>query len=292
MASKNLNECSGCLIINNDENISLPAVGDIAAYDVELDKPCFFVNKHYISPVEKCYNVKLPNPVSLEYCDKIRIKIKIPKNIFGQQHGYSLEDLAKELNATNSDFRASLRFKSSDGCWNINREVDSEQLEIVDYCGWINITIHYEIGATVNNETREEICNLCEIGYSLCFSPVKLKTLYGACHSGVNEIAEFSSETCLEIENVEAQRQAALGTTEITGPENFLCVNLVQDTDAADSATFDKFSKTLTITAQDLTMVDVTTFNITDFTFSNAGAGAEDLSSFAGRTDTTYVPKA
>jgi len=287
MASKNLNECSGCLIINNDENISLPAVGDIAAYDVELDKPCFFVNKHYISPVEKCYNVKLPNPVSLEYCDKIRIKIKIPKNIFGQQQGYSLEDLAKELNATNSDFRASLRFKSSDGCWNINREVDSEQLEIVDYCGWINITIHYEIGATVNNETREEICNLCEIGYSLCFSPVKLKTLYGTCHSGVNEVAEFSSETCLEIENVEAQRQVTLGNgTIITGPENFLCVNVVDESGATTSASFDKFSKTLTITADLINFVDLSGVNITDFTFTG---DAESLT--AGRTDTDYVPK-
>lgn len=245
--SKNLNECSGCLIINNDENIALPPVGKTNAYDVDLEKPCFFVNNHYISPVQKCYSVKLANPVSLEYCDKLRINIKIPKHIFGEQYGYSLEDVAKTLE-NNPDFCATLRLKSSDGCFDINRVGNvSTQLEIEDFCGWINITIHYQVGEVDSN--RQEICNLCEIAYSLCFEPIKLKTLYGACSGGADEVAEFRSETCLEIENVAAQREAVINTEmTITGPEDFLCLT-VSDAGVGNptSASFDKFSKTLTI---------------------------------------------
>ena len=244
--SKNLNECSGCLIINNDENIALPPVGKTNAYDVDLEKPCFFVNNHYISPVQKCYSVKLANPVSLEYCDKLRINIKIPKHIFGEQYGYSLEDVAKTLE-NNSKFCATLRLKSSDGCFDINR-VGDEQLEIEDFCGWINITIHYQVGEVDSN--RQEICNLCEIAYSLCFEPIKLKTLYGSCNGG-DEVAEFKSETCLEIENVAAQREAVISgdvaNATITGPENFLCLKIVDST-SGESAVFDKYSKTLTVT--------------------------------------------
>ena len=284
MSTKDLNECSGCLIINNDENIALPAVGDTAAYDVNFDKPCFFVNKHYISPVEKCYNVKLPNPVSLEWCDKLRINIKIPKNIFGENHGYSLEDLAKTLR-NNEDFRASLRFKSSDGCWSVNLcASELNELDIVDYCGWINITIHYEVG---RKDSRAEICNLCEIGYSLCFPPIKLKTLYGSCHGASSEVAEFKSETCLEIENVEARREANIGDAVIEGPEDFLCLTIIDDTNVTDpTAEFDKFTQTLTVTFN--TAAD-TTINV-PAGFSISGTVTGGLAS-AGTTTTSYIAK-
>jgi hypothetical protein len=281
--SKNLNECSGCLIINNDENIALPPVGKTNAYDINLEKPCFFVNNHYISPVQKCYSVKLANPVSLEYCDKLRINIKIPKHIFGEQYGYSLEDVAKTLE-NNSKFCATLRLKSSDGCFDINR-VGDEQLEIEDFCGWINITIHYQVGEVDSN--RQEICNLCEIAYSLCFEPIKLKTLYGAC-SGGDEVAEFKSETCLEIENVAAQREATIGNQTITGPEEFLCLTVVDN--AVESASFDKFSKTLTISynigAGNSTDLKALVDAITDFSI-----GGEITGGPAGTVKTTYVIK-
>lgn len=285
--SKNLNECSGCLIINNDENVALPPVGKTNAYDINLDKPCFFVNNHYLSPVQKCYSVKLTNSVSLEYCDKLRINIKIPKNIFGEQYGYSLEDVAKILD-NNDEFCATLRLKSSDGCIDINRlGNDPTQLEIEDFCGWINITIHYQVGEVDSN--RQEICNLCEIAYSLCFEPIKLKTLYGSCNGG-DEVAEFRSETCLEIENVAAQREAPIGDQTITGPEEFLCLKVVDDLN--ESASFDKFSKTLTI-SYDVTggaSTDLTTRvnAITDF---NMGT-TEITGGSAGTVKTTYVIKA
>ena len=292
--SKNLNECSGCLIINNDENIALPPVGKINAYDVDLEKPCFFVNNHYISPVQKCYSVKLANPVSLEYCDKLRINIKIPKHIFGEQYGYSLEDVKNEL-YNNNEFRATLRLKSSDGCIDINRVGNvSTQLEIDDYCGWINITIHYQVGEVDSN--RQEICNLCEIAYSLCFEPIKLKTLYGAC-SGGDEVAEFRSETCLEIENVAAQREAVINSEmTITGPEDFLCLT-VSDAGVGNpiSVSFDKFSKTLTISYD---FAGETALNM-NAAFVAAGldsaewVATNDLNGgSAGTVKTTYVIKA
>lgn len=290
MTSKNLNECSGCLIINNDENIMLPSVGKVNAYEVDLDKPCFFVNNHNISPVQKCYSVKLSNPVSLEYCDKIRINIKIPKNIFGEQYGYSLEGLTAELQ-NNSNFMATLRLKSDDGCIDINRVAnETDQLDIEDYCGWINITIHYQVGEV--DSTRQEICNLCEIAYSLCFEPFKLKTLYGGCHGGSDEVAEFKSETCLEIENVAAQREATISDQTITGPEEFLCLTVVNDISGNESASFDKYSKTLTI-SYDIDAGTSTGFQslvdgITGFTIS----GQVDTSGSAGTVKTSYVIKA
>jgi hypothetical protein len=287
---ENLNESSGCLIISNDENISLPASGKTNAYDIDFDKPCFFVNNHYISPVKKCYNVKLPNPVSLEWCDKLRINIKLPINILGESYGYSIEDLAKLLRGSD-DFCAGLRLKSADGCIDITRRASEDnQLEIEEYCGWINIIIHYEVGEIDSN--RQEICNLCEIGYSLCFEPVKLKTLYGSCHGGADEIAEFRSETCLEIENVAATRQASFSGTTIVGPENFLCIEVV-DVTGSPTASFDKFNKTLTLSIDSsagAVEADINTVLPTDFS-ATSGVSAPVDSLLYGTQQTTYTPK-
>lgn len=240
---KNLNECNGCLIIDNDQNIALPAVNKINAYDIDFEKPCFFINNHFISPLLRCYSVTLPNPVSLEKCDKLRIRIKIPKNIFGQKYGYTLDDFTKELQNQGSKFIAGLRLKSSDGCLDIKRDsTDPKQLQIQDYCGWIIITIHYQV------ENPEQICNLCEIAYSICFDPVKVKALYGQCDDHTAENVAFPIETCLELENVAARREVKVsggtGWT-VQGPENFLC--LVVDNDTSIVASFDKFTKTLTV---------------------------------------------
>jgi len=292
MSSKNLNECSGCLIISNDENISLPPIGKTNTYDIDLDKPCFFVNNHYISPVQRCYNVKLSNPVSLEYRDKIRINIKIPKNIFGEKYGYSLEDVVKELSGSD-EFCAGLSLKSSDGCHHLTRvSSQAEQLDIKDYCGWINVTIYYQVGA---DDNKQEICNLCEIGYSLCFSPIKLKTLYGACHGGADEVVEFRSETCLEIENVEARRFANNNGQIIEGPENYLCLK-IEDAGAGNptTASFDKFTKTLNVSFDFVAGITAVAMQavldtITSATFTatnNVGAGLATAST----VQTNYTP--
>ena len=181
-SKKNLNECNGCLIINNYQNIAFPAAGKTNAYDINFEKPCFFINNHYITPLLKCYSVVLPNPVSLDANDSLEIKIKIPKNIFGKKYGYSLEGFVNEL--SNANFNSSLRLKSSDGCKDIDIVPSAD-----DYCGWLILSMKYT--------ATEKICKLCSISYSLCFDPIKVKALYGQCDDHDEENVEFSIETCL-----------------------------------------------------------------------------------------------
>lgn len=185
---KNLNECNGCLIIDNDQNISRPSNGKSSVYDINFEKPCFFVNNHYISPILKCYSVRLPNPVSLISNDKISVKIKIPTNIFGEKYGYSLEKLSNDISTT---IKGSIRLKSSNGCDNheLAYNTEDKRITITDYCGWIIIDLSYTL--------EKEICNLCEISYSFCFDPVKIKVLYGVCKDHDEENIEFPIETCL-----------------------------------------------------------------------------------------------
>jgi len=296
MSSKDLNECSGCLIISNDENISLPSNGKINAYDINFDKPCFFVNNHYMTPLKKSYSVVLPNPISLDYKDKFRINIKLPKNIFSEKYGYSLDSLAKELK-NNENFTASLRIKSSDKCININRcASNSDELEIEDYCGWINIIIHYQVGKIVD---QNEICNLCEISYCLCFDAIKLRSLYGSCHGGSNEVAEFKSETCLEIENVEARRFAEItdgGATGITieGPEKFLCLTVeTSSTAPAVTVNFDKFSSTLKVVLPNTGTTAIlnldTALSALTGDWSATGSPVSNASAVVGTEKTNYV---
>lgn len=181
-SEKNLNECNGCLIINNNQNIAFPAAGKTNAYDINLEKPCFFINNHYITPLLKCYSVVLPNPVSLDVGDNLEIKIKIPKNIFGIKYGYSLENFVNDLASAN--FNSSLRLKSSDVCKDLN-----DTPTATDYCGWIVVSMSYR--------STEKICNLCEISYSICFDPIKVKTLYGQCENNDEENVNFPIETSL-----------------------------------------------------------------------------------------------
>ena len=258
MSNNLLNECNGCIIINNNQNIILPSIGKINSYTIDFEKPCFFINNHFLTPILRSYNVELPNPVTLEYCDKLRIKIKIPKQILGKKYGYSLDYLTNELKK--NDFYAGLQLKSSDGCINISRCIsNNNELEIEDFCGWICITIHYQVG-----ENNNRICNLCQISYSLCFSPIKLRALYGVCEKNYEEVIDFISETCLELENVLAKKY--INITEyisnydnneeyrIVGPDFFICLHLLNNN---SNIIFDKFSKKLTISK--------TSFNINDF---------------------------
>ena len=192
-SEKNLNECNGCLVINNDQNITMPASGRVNSYDINFEKPCFFVNNHYLTPLLKCYSVTLPNPVSLESEDKLRVKIKVPKSVFGKKYGYDLQNLYDEINTLN--LKVSMRLKSSDGYYNVVSGVDpteqgSLDVNLSDHCGWLVFDIFYGV-------TQEKICNLCEISYSLCFDPVKIKLLYGQCENHDEENVEFPMETCL-----------------------------------------------------------------------------------------------
>ena len=255
-AGLNLNDCKGTLIIDNDQNISLPGVYKTNSYDINLETPCFFINNHFLSPLLRSYSVTLPNPVSLEFCDEIKISIKIPKNIFGEKYGYSLEGVVKELNnRSEEEFKASLRLKSSDGCLNIQRCL-GHGVTINDYCGWLVITISYKVGESPLNYDRmnernngpEQICNLCELSYSICFDPIKVKSLYGQCNGHNEETIEFPIETCLLLKNNHARREYFISEqNKISGPENFLCLEIIEDSSIDEVIVWDKFNKTLTI---------------------------------------------
>ena len=87
-----------------------------------------------------------------------------------------------------------MRLKSSDGYYNVvsgdNDEEGYCNVNLTYHCGWLVFDIIYGVN-------QEKICNLCEISYSLCFDPVKIKLLYGQCENHDEENVEFHMETCL-----------------------------------------------------------------------------------------------
>ena len=187
-----MSETQGCLIVSNESAISMPQKPSTTnAYDVDFDQIKFFVNNHWLTPVKSCYKAELPNPVSLEDGDSLKIKIKIPVQVLGQKFGYELEGFDQLI--ANNNLSISLRLKSSDGCRNIS--VASNNITVTAYCGWFILSICHTVEGVDN-----VICNLCEIAYSVCFDPLKLKTLYGVCDGDDTETVKFDSETCLEIE--------------------------------------------------------------------------------------------
>lgn len=135
---------------------------------MNVETPCFFVINNYLKPIEKSYEINLSNPVSFGINDLFSIKLKIPKQIFGSDNWIELINLDKEL----ENLRGGFQFKSSDGCLNVNNDVN---IDIQDICGWFVINISYRF--------QKEICNLCNISYSICFDPIKVKTLKGSCHN-------------------------------------------------------------------------------------------------------------
>ena len=177
------NSSDGFLIVSNNSTISMPIPGTTHSYNIDFEKPKFFVNNHFLSPLMKCYNVKLPNPISFKIGDKFRIKIKLPKHILGNTFGYELEDFDLV------DLIISLRLKSANSCMDI---ILDEPLNAVDYCGWLIVTIEYV--------AEYEIFNLCEIAYNICFDPFKLKVLYGIGDDEEQETIRFDTDICLELE--------------------------------------------------------------------------------------------
>ena len=176
------------IIISNDSAITAPIVNGTHAYEADFDRPKFFVNNHYLTPVKQCYNYNLPNPVSLNTNHTLTIKVKIPKQILGNKYGYELENFNNV-----SNLMVSLRLKSSDGC----RDIDNVTTNINEFCGWYILELEYI--------PQNDICNLCNISYSLCFDPLKLKTLYAICNQDKQENINFDSSTCLEIKYSEEE---------------------------------------------------------------------------------------
>lgn len=168
---------NGFLKISNNSNVSMPNVGGTNSYTLSSDLPCFFIKNHHLSPLEKSYSIKLPNPVSIEADNMISFNLKLPKQILSQDFTYEINNFP--LNVKN--LSASLQFKSSNSCYSTKLIYDnnSSDIEVNDYCGWITIKFNY---------TTVELCNLCEINYSICFDNFKLKTLKGGNKSRAIEI--------------------------------------------------------------------------------------------------------
>ena len=168
---------NGFLKISNNSNVSMPNVGGTNSYTLSSDLPCFFIKNHYLYPLEKSYSIKLPNPVSIEADNMISFNLKLPKQILSQDFIYEINNFP--LNVKN--LSASLQFKSSNSSYSTKLIYDnnSSDIEVNDYCGWITIKFNY---------TTVELCNLCEINYSICFDDFKLKTLKGGNKSRAIEI--------------------------------------------------------------------------------------------------------
>lgn len=177
----------GTLMISNQASINRPAnAGGVNSYDVEFKNPNFFVNNHFLTPVQTCYGVELSTPVTLEAGDKLRIKIKVPKQILGERYGYDLEGIDAHA------MTASLRLKSTDGIVDLGSPDVS--VSVTSLCGWYVISIERVVG-------DDGLCNLCEITYGLCFEQFQLKTLYDVGEGNDTETVKFNSDTHLEIEN-------------------------------------------------------------------------------------------
>lgn len=245
-------ECdnNGCIVINNDIIVTMPPVGNTISYNLPFEKPCFFINNNLISPIKKNYDLSLLNPLTIEKYDIIKIKIKIPKQIFGIKYGYSLDYFASKI-IYNNDFKAGLHIKSASGYYDIDRCICScDELTIDDYCGWININIIYKV-------LEEEICNIRNISYSLCFEPIKLESLYGICsYYNDKEEIDVLTETYLELTKTKTKRKTSICfnicdsnmekiNVDIIGSSDLNCVILKQDNIL--SVKFNKFLKTLTI---------------------------------------------
>lgn len=56
----------------------------------------FFIKNHYLIPIEKCYKISLPNPISIYKNRLFSIDIKLPKQIFAENFVYESYDFPKK----------------------------------------------------------------------------------------------------------------------------------------------------------------------------------------------------
>jgi hypothetical protein len=137
--------------ISNNRIISVPSVGKVNSYELKSEIPCFFIKNHYLYPLEKSYNMNLPNPITVNEGNELSLKLKIPKQIFSDNYIFELKDFDKVKNLSGG-----IQIISSDGCIN-SRLYNENEIEVQDICGWIIIKLTY---------TTPNICNICDINYS------------------------------------------------------------------------------------------------------------------------------
>ena len=155
--------------INNINNIIMPLSGKTNSYNINDSIPSFFIKNHYLTTIEKNYKIELPNPITIPINNTISFDIKISKQLFTTKAHYDINNFDK--NIENLCFNLQLKSLNSNISTRLIYEPNNifSKIIIKEYCGWIIIKFIY------NNNI--EICNLCEINYSLSFSPFKLNIL-------------------------------------------------------------------------------------------------------------------
>ena len=155
--------------INNINNIIMPLSGKTNSYNINNSIPSFFIKNHYLTTIEKNYKINLPNPITIPINNTISFDIKISKQLFTTKAHYDINNFDK--NIENLCFNLQLKSLNSNISTRLIYEPNNifSKIIIKEYCGWIIIKFIY------NNNI--EICDLCEINYSLSFSPFKLNIL-------------------------------------------------------------------------------------------------------------------
>lgn len=165
--------------IKISKKIFVPSKGNINNFTINNNKLCFIVRNNFIYPIEKNYNVKIENSFSLNKNNVIIIKLKIPKFFYSLDYSFELDNFIQNM-------MAGLNIKSSNGNFNFLLSTNDKTIVINDYCGWMNIDLKYFINTN--------IYDICDISYSLCFDPFKVKVIKSNCSRNITTIP-------LDIEN-------------------------------------------------------------------------------------------
>ena len=170
--------------INN--NISMPTDGKINNFNVNSSNISFFIKKNYIYPINKIYKINLQNIFSIKQNNVISIKIKLPKYVSNQDYSFIIKDFPEEITG-------GINIKSSNGDFSKKLSKLDNTIKINDYCGWTVIELLYL--------TELDICNICDISYSLCFEPFKLHVIKSICSRSFTTIPLDNIEVNLNLIN-------------------------------------------------------------------------------------------
>lgn len=167
--------------------MTMPPIGKTNSYTVNTENQCFMINNNYIEPLNKLYNIEISNPFTLEIGDIVELHIKVPTHILGDNIGYNLNNIVNELK--NNNLVVSLKIKASNKCLSINLS-DITNVEINNYCGWFVFAVTYQ--------ASEELCNVCDISYNICFDKIKIQQLY-CKNKNIKENVKINSSMCMNL---------------------------------------------------------------------------------------------
>ena len=175
------------LIIKNNNVMTMPSIGQTNSYTVNAENQCFMINNNYIEPLNKLYNIEISNPFTLEIGDIIELHIKVPTHILGNTIGYNLNNIVDELK--NNNLVVGLKIKASNKCLSINLS-DITNVKVNNYYGWFVFVVTYQ--------ASQELCNICNISYNICFDKIKIQQLYNK-NKNTKENVKINSSMCMNL---------------------------------------------------------------------------------------------